>query len=237
MFEVDITVIDILSIDENDLTFSLFFFMRIKYYHPDLFFHFLNSHYRNNSVPWMVTDQFLVPTPTVQLLYVKDNQHNEIKRKLFVKRLGQPYMNRSKEEYKGSENPLILESLNQANLICSLDNVVYYPFGEETCSFRMFLVNDLGHLKAGEISYQGKNILGQFDILEENWNLKCDETTKIEIMNCKECPKDQGCVVSIILQRDIKTVLIESFLPSLLMNIINQASVYLKGNKYSYSFK
>ena len=177
LFEVDITVIDILSIDENDLTFSLFFFMRIKYYHPDLFFHFLNSHYRNNSVPWMVTDQFLVPTPTVQLLYVKDNQHNEKKRKLFVKRLGRPYMNGSKEEYKGSENPLILESLNQANLICSLDNVVNYPFGEETCSFRMFLVNDLGQLKAGEISYQGKNILGQFDIFEENWNLKCDEST------------------------------------------------------------
>ena len=30
---------------------------------------------------------------------------------------------------------------------------------------------------------------------------------------------------------DIESVLVVSYLPSLLMNVINQASVYLKGNK------
>ena len=50
----------------------------------------------------------------------------------------------------------------------------------------------------------------------------------------KDCPGTCGrlerCEVSVLLKRNVGSVVVESYLPSLLMNIINQASVYLKGN-------
>merc|ERR1712062_642801 len=47
------------------------------------------------------------------------------------------------------------------------------------------------------------------------------------------CPEIEACTVSVKLERDVQSILIQSFLPSFLMNIINQASVYLRGeSKY-----
>ena len=54
-----------------------------------------------------------------------------------------------------------------------------------------------------------------------------------DIPGCSDCKKFSMVEVTVTLKRAVESILIVNFMPSLLLNIINQASVYLKGeNKY-----
>ena len=54
-----------------------------------------------------------------------------------------------------------------------------------------------------------------------------------DIPGCSDCKKFSVIEVTVTLKRAVESILIVNFMPSLLLNIINQASVYLKGeNKY-----
>ena len=76
--------------------------------------------------------------------------------------------------------------------------------------------------------------IGQYVVAGEHaWTLSCGQEEQTPINGCHNCDPISPCKVTVMLKRNIFSVIIVSFLPPLLMNIINQASVYLKGeSKY-----
>ena len=60
--------------------------------------------------------------------------------------------------------------------------------------------------------------------LKKIWHL-----LKSLIEGCKHCESLERCKITVDLKRDIRSIIIVSYIPSILMNTINQASVYLRG--------
>ena len=229
----------ILDINEPDATFSLFFYMNIEYFDGNIEFMYLHDNHRNNQIEDINaevsednhgTRHQNILNPNVTFLFLDDNQHVISEEYFGVKKLGKPRMKSNHEQYRGSENPLVKETLNQAVFKCSFSNTVNYPFGDEVCSFKISLSKTLGKFEAGNITYQGGHEIGQYVVFGHSWSLSCNKSDNIRIKDCADCPDIQSCTVSVELKRDVMSILIQSFLPSLLLNIINQASVYLKGN-------
>merc|ERR1712066_1203423 len=123
-----------------------------------------------------------------------------------------------------------MDYLISAEFICSFDSVKTYPYGNQNCSFSFFLTGS-GKLKPGYVSYQGATEVGQYQISSEAWSIKCNPLRNLN--NCRNCEIVKLCTVSVFLNRNVISVLTVSYVPSFLMNTINQASVYIKGeNKY-----
>ena len=83
-------------------------------------------------------------------------------------------------------------------------------------------------LFAGNITYQGSNIVGQYVI--DKWFLLCGKAEEINIKGCPDCNPIAPCKVTVRMSRNLGSVIIITFAPPFLMNVINQASVYLKGD-------
>ena len=115
--------------------------------------------------------------------------------------------------------------MNTAEFICIYNNIYLYPFGEEICSIRMFIPgadNSLTHLLPEKLVYGGPKDVGQYVVKE--WKvfseLVVDET--------------YGLKVTVRLGRNMKSILLVTYLPTFLMNIINQMMNYITtSDKYA----
>ena len=194
----------------------------------------MDYQYHSGDIPW---------TPNITFVHL-DQTPMTFEESVYIERRASPYIDDNqkmmswhflqREVYKGNENPFAKDSLYQAEFVCSFDNIENYPFGSQNCSFSFFLTQTAAKLVAGNISYQGSKNIGQYVIAgEDAWTLSCSQEEKIPIKGCPRCDPIATCKVTVMLKRNIFSVITVSFLPPLLMNIINQASVYLKGeSKY-----
>ena len=103
--------------------------------------------------------------------------------------------------------------------ICSFDNR-YYPFGVKSCKISFYLdgiSNILTDISPSFVK-TGQDTFGQFVI--ENWRIghKEDDT------------HGKMIEISMTLRRDITSIFMVTFLPTILMNFINQASNYITGD-------
>ena len=80
---------------------------------------------------------------------------------------------------------------------------------------------------AGVISYRGSIVVGQYVINE--WYFSCRETEEKDINECQHCKPIASCKVTVQMSRNLLSVIIITFAPPFLMNVLNQASVYLEG--------
>ena len=74
-------------------------------------------------------------------------------------------------------------SLNfSAEFSCTFDNIKYYPFGHQNCSFTFFSENS-ANLLPGYISYRGDRQTGEYNI--DNWVLTCSDISRGN--DCTNC--------------------------------------------------
>ena len=224
-------------------TFTLYFWLRLKWFNPHLDFYFLKENYKLNDKHGARYDDeknvsIPVLMPNLTFLHLDDTPMTTFEEAVYVNRHGLPTMwddyfrmdtsYSAGEKYKGSENPYIKDSLHQAEFTCSFDNIKNYPFGFQNCSFDFFLIKTTSTLFAGNITYQGSNIVGQYVI--DKWFLLCGKAEEINIKGCPDCNPIAPCKVTVRMSRNLGSVIIITFAPPFLMNVINQASVYLKGD-------
>ena len=131
--------------------------------------------------------------------------------------------------------------MNQAQFVCFFDNINMYPFGDQKCSMSFFikgadnkLVNMEESIKnliiksisnpnldpqPSNLSYTGSDFLRTYMI--KTWLMD----TKLEH---EEVNMGRQIVVSVILVRNTFGVIMVTYVPTLLMNIINQATTYIR---------
>ena len=131
--------------------------------------------------------------------------------------------------------------MNQAQFVCFFDNINMYPFGDQKCSMSFFikgadnkLVNMEESIKnliiksisnrnldpqPSNLSYTGSDFLRTYMI--KTWLMD----TKLEH---EEVNMGRQIVVSVILVRNTFGVIMVAYVPTLLMNIINQATTYIR---------
>ena len=141
---------------------------------------------------------------------------------IFVEKMGRPNKLKneddntwSNEVYAGKENPLEMEILYQGVFICPYDEISKYPFDESRCSISMECNGercDRINLNPGKLHIIPESF-GQYQVLKGNKTV-----TKIG---------KYSLTIDIILGRDIGSIFLVTYLPTILMNIINQATVYV----------
>ena len=122
------------------------------------------------------------------------------------------------ETYSGSENEIFLKTMNQANFICTFTNIRMYPFGEQNCSIKLFISgrdNMLTNLKLKAITYKGPRSVGQYVV--RKWSMESGFVTDERV----------GLTITVQLGRNMFSIIMVTYLPTILMNIINQVTNYV----------
>ena len=222
------TILDLFDINEGDSTFDLQFMLLIRWFDKDLKFEFLKVKALDNTLDEKLYRKFW--TPKIEF----ENIRSEIIARstfVFVERSGPALLEGDedgnnifgvKEIYDGKENSLNLVIKKRIKFSCSFRNIKRYPFGSQTCSIRYFIVgaaNNLSNLVPLQLVDKGPRDFGQYII--ESWTTRTDfdgETNEHKV------------VVEMILMRKLGSIVMVTYLPTILMNLINQATNYITGD-------
>ena len=126
-----------------------------------------------------------------------------------------------KEIYSGKENPLTLLVKKRVKFSCSFDNIKNFPFGKQRCSLNFYILgsdNKLTEFHPDQLINFGAEEIGQYVI--QSWEMESKVTAGT---------KERIVEVSMILTRKIGSVFMVTYLPTILMNMINQMTNYIRG--------
>ena len=116
-------------------------------------------------------------------------------------------------------NTIVMQQVIQAKFSCVFDNIKNFPFGNQFCSMKFGLngLDGLINLKLANLTYEMEYDLEQYVVYD--WKNSSSNHNEI--------------ILSVLLQRQFLSILMVTYLPTILMNIINQAIVYnTSENKY-----
>ena len=142
------------------------------------------------------------------------------------------------ETYDGAENNLHMEIIYRGKFLCSFANMGNYPFSHDNCNFTIYLKeNRVAHLKLIQLgkfykfyfklslnlsiqdSYQTVD-LPAYTIL--SWN-----ATEVDDFSVK------GILVSLTLEHQFFSIFMATYLPTMLLNVINQVTFMILLTCYS----
>ena len=178
---------------------------------------------RGNTVSPSVKEETWIPELNLELTV--PGTKKTIVQTLKVIRRKEPVMTndndvlRSTEKYQGRLNPFYLIQRMQAKFICEFDSIKYFPFGIQKCLMR--------------IGLRGVGKLINFRMTRENLTFKkeyySDEIEQYTVTNWTVEEADNKSNINIVLhmKRSIHSIVMVTYLPTILMNIINQAVVYI----------
>ena len=215
------TVLKVVDVNEDQSFVDIFFKLQLEWFDKGLNFKFLKYSDKDNFLGIMVWRRMiwrpeiifhLIKTPT-------DQSHED---QIFVSRRTPPTLAKDEitEIYPGQSNSLTLLMVNRMIFICSFDSTKY-PFEKAAdCKINFYLPgvsNNLTDLKPRLVN-EGPAAIGQY--LLESWTIqsKTDETL--------------GKIVEVrlVLSRKLTSIFMVTYLPTILMNIINQATNYISGD-------
>ena len=147
---------------------------------------------------------------------------------LFITKLAEPRLDgdidqiKIKEIYSGHENPLTILIKKRVKFSCSFDNIKNFPFGKQRCSMNFYILgsdNKLTEFQPDQLINFGPKEIGQYVIQSWEMESKLTQGTRERIVE-----------VSMILTRKIGSVFMVTYLPTILMNMINQMTNYINGD-------
>ena len=124
----------------------------------------------------------------------------------------------SKEMYLGSDHLLHLVIKKRSEFLCSFNYIAEYPFETEECLFQVTIREadeEFTDLIIDSFRTPNKISVGEYTILK--WSFEYDDSN-INIL-----------LIKMVLTRNFFGIFMVTYLPTILMNIINQASNHITG--------
>ena len=218
-----VTIIDVFDISEPDNLFEIYFFLKLKWKDFYLKYAFLKN---ENDVNFLSPNRTW--TPNVQFFQIRN--YFDFGSNFFVEKNSsfKPFLSGGlsslnvRELYNGKEHFLNLVIKKRAQFICKFSNIKNYPFGKQKCTMGFYVEGNANNLTMvipkDLIGEQGMYI-GEY--LLENW----------DYMNYTEkYTGEKGVIVTMVLTRNILSIFMVTYLPTILMNIINQATNHINGD-------
>ena len=126
----------------------------------------------------------------------------------------------TKEINEGSENPINYVFKKRILFTCFFDSVSSYPFKEQLCKLHLYIEgsdNQLTDVKMTKFLNFGPDTIGQYII--ERW------THSAHVNNHT---RERVLILEVVLTRKLTSIFMVTYLPTILMNIINQATNFIK---------
>ena len=224
-----LNVLKIFEINEVDSTFDLYFSLEIEWYQHGVYQFLKQKDYDNTLVLSESPGMFI---PKVEFGYIRKviQQSEEF---ITVIRRAKPVMENdldniiAREVYTGKENPLKIIFQRRYKFSCSFNKIEMYPFGIQECFVDLRLVGPTyqsPRLQIHHVTTEEEQVVGQYKV--EKWiidNDMDDQQTGRKMVR-----------VTMILTRNRYVIFAVTYLPTVFMNMINQATNYISGeDKYS----
>ena len=223
-----LNVMKLFEINDADSTFDLYFILEIVWFDKNLNFKFLKSY--DNFLNEDMRQKIWIPK--VEFGDIKTMLSDQ-KNQVVVLRRGNPtldtdldYVQQPNEVYTGGENPLKIILERRIRFSCSFDNIKNFPFGKQKCFLEFRVVGQANAMTTITLEVVRKErvlVVGEYVV--EDWlvtNYHNNQTRRNMVR------------VTMILSRNIKSIFLVTYLPTILMNMINQATNYIKDeDKYS----
>ena len=224
--KISIHILDILEINEIESKVSFKFEFSTTWKDSRLEFISLSNDTNKNVIE---DPSGFLWTPKIDFINtVLPKRSNLEETDIFVSTLkqGTGYSNKNDELFKntlylGSENELIKISSFVGSFVCTFANIKLYPFDNERCFLHMTDESKnyyFTNLIPSKFEYSGPMNVGPYIIMERK------KMIKTILQN-----KTIGIQIEINLGRQINSILLSTYLPTMLMNSINQATNYFQG--------
>ena len=225
--EASITILHIIDINMAESFINVMFKLKLKWHDKRIKFNFL----KNNEERNLISSKAHIWKPNVNFLILKDQKDQEkLFTKMSVKKEGAPSISpkmnnvQYNETYRGKENPILMTNLHQSKFICSFETIKFYPFDEQVCEMKFYIAGS-----DQDLAILSKKILKTYVLptvdehVIKGWKMLEGNVTK---------EGTPGLIVSVHLGRDIFSIVMVTYLPAALMNIINQATTYITKDNY-----
>ena len=219
--DVNVTfdLFSIFDIDEVKSEISMIFQIALEWRDPRLEFFNLKSDFEKN----FIDKDVWIP----ELVFGNQKEHTlEYKEKLKVKREGIGKLNKyddvnMKEIFEGYENSIILREIYQMKFICTFGNIDDYPFDLEYCNMNIINTNEeMVNLVPLKIQYFGSYSIAQYTVKDISFSTQ----SFVGI--------GSGIQVKIAFGRDFMSIFSVTYLPTILMNIVNQSTNFLDNSEF-----
>ena len=156
-----------------------------------------------------------------------------VDQKILISKMASPQISKIghqlHEIYSGEENAMLLEKVFRINFVCRFRSLSqFFPFGSEKCHFRGFIKgSDSLNTQINISSFKSftADTINQFKV--KDWKIPTlDEAQQAGLMHYGQDTKGQFFVM-VTLCSNMDTIFFVTYLPTILMNIINQAVVYI----------
>lgn len=224
-----VKIMDILEINQVSLKFEVKFGMAISWRDTRVKFISLNNDTKKNGIanyetfiwtPKLYFLNTLIPLP------VNLEESNIIVSSLKQEKgtvNGNDKVVKS-EIFTGSKNKITKKSTFVGTFFCSFENMHFYPFDTETCFINIIMSArdyDFTNLIPIHLDYHGPEDVENFFIKETKMTTK--QFSKVQ----------KGIQIKIKFGRRLGSIFLVTYLPTILINTINQATNYFPGTQFS----
>ena len=226
LVNTSIILLDIIAIDEVASVISLMFKISFQWTDSRLTYNFLKNDIDQNTMSdiggriWMPEVVFLVQSDPDKSMMIDH--------KVSLEKLGNVSISggmdslHANETYSGKENPLTLISTYKGDFVCTFDGMYSYPFDQENCQVEFYLSGKANYqtlLFPHDMLNNGPNYVGQYNV--RSW---------IVVPFTSPHGRERGLRFSVDLGRNLVSIFLVTYLPTFLMNLINQATNYIDDN-------
>ena len=219
--QTNVTINRIFNIDDENSAFSVIFQVEFEWYDLNLRFNYLNNEMRFNNIGVHEWDKIWKPELSFAILTGTAEQPKLLDEEILIKRSSRAALSNNietlfnNESYEGSQNSIYFKRIFQGEFVCEFSGVSQYPFGTNVCNFRMYLhgiSNKMTLFKLLPLNVEAKKEVGEF-IVERYFLLNS--------------PREQinTVAVSFELLRSRTSIILVTYLPTILMNMINQVDI------------
>ena len=223
--QASFTVMDVLDVNEQESMFDIYFMLELSWIDHNVNYAFLKKDTSHNffegNVTWV---------PKIQFYLIRSQHHFDFGTKYFVKRneSSKPILSGVREDlnrreiYLGRDHTLKMVMKMRSQFICSFDKIANYPFGEQECYMGFYIEghsNQMTDLLPSNFSGSKGIFSGEYFI--KNWKFSRKYETESGEWSLR---------VTMVLSRQFFGIFMVTFFPTILMNIINQASTFITGD-------
>ena len=183
----DLTILDILDIDDTSSVFKVFFTLELQWTDLNLHYCYLHQDDNFNIISDDIIQQIWKPDIGFIHLSGKLEKLNQV---FHLEKVSKPSLSEDLDElevcesYTGVDNPIHFKTVNVAGFSCGFDNIIEnYPFGRQNCTLSFFITkndNTLTNLTLGNLTDLGPSSSGEY--LISGWTM---ETGNIKDHNGK----------------------------------------------------
>ena len=217
----NLTINKIFNINDDNSAFSAIFQVVMEWNDLNLKFNYLSESKRINIISkeewtkmWKPELNFGILTGTAVSPKILDEE-------LLVRRSSEAFLSDNietlfhNESYEGATNSIYFKRIYQGEFVCEFEGVSRYPVGTNICGFRIYLTgiaNTMTKLNLLPLNDVAPIKVGEFYV-ERYFQDYIDHTGLKSI------------AVSFELSRSWSSILLVTYLPTILMNMINQVQI------------